>query len=836
MNFIVPELRDIRNAGWHRAWWIVIMILCLASCNSSKYLAGDEELLVSQRVTFSDKRQISNRGELNYQLSTLARQQPNSNFFFLWPREWFYFKNSQPADSSRFNRFLRGTIGQPPAIYSDSLSRLAARDMEDFLFRLGHFNGQVYHEADRGKRRTVNLIYHVKAGPRYLLDSVVFRSPNPTIDSLLQVSTPQSYLQSGDPLDLNAFDQEKTRISRLLRNEGFAFFSGSYIDDLEIDTSRRSGYADIFLTVVPPAREAPLRQYRTGSVTVYTDFNPLVTRGEIRRDTLLDGVRILSRRDRFRIRPEVLRENILLEPGAISSRDLLEKTNLQLNSLGLYRFVRINQQIDSLDDRLLHYQIQLSPSERMSIGADLDLNYTNRNGNNVGAGNLIGISLSPSFQNRNLFRGAELLVASLRAGVELDPSFRDDSPFLNTIDLGADISLYLPRFRDFGLYRFLGKIPAPWRGNLLTDRFYERLQRQASTRFSLGYENLLIRGFYGFTIFNARQGYDLRRSTTTNYRINHLAVDILEPTTAPSFDTILQTNQFITQSFGQQYFLSFLFRNLEYNRSGLPDSRGRSVSFTGRFEVAGAEVHALNGLVNALREDEAKWRPGTNAIFAKYTLADLNIRYYKQFTPQHSLATRLNVGAVRPYGGEEAVPYVKQFFVGGANSMRAWAPRGLGPGGFLDTLSLNTDNNLRLFQTGDFRLELNVEYRFPIASFFKGAFFADIGNVWTFANDRERPGAQLLLRARPNADNSFVHQPFYRQIAVGAGTGLRIDLSYFIFRLDASLPMRYNYPQNGQGFPLERDGSPIPESAYWRSFDTFRFRDITWQLGLGYPF
>lgn len=815
-----------------------MLAACLASCNTSKYLTGDQELLTGQRVVIEDPKSVDGRGDLTYQLSTLAKQQPNGNFFFLWPREWFYFKNSQPDDTSSFNRFFRNTVGQQPAIYRDSLSRRSARDMEDFLFRLGHFNARVYHEADRGRKRKVNLIYHVEANKRRLIDSVVYASPDPIIDSLLQVAQNDSEIRSGEPLDLNNFDREKARISRFLRNQGYAFFSATYIDDLEIDTSRRSGYADVFFNLLPPQREASQDRYRIGQVTVYTDFSPLaITDADFSRDTVIEGVRFLSRSPDFRMRPDLLRKNIFLKTGAFSRRDLLEKTNLGLNGLGIYRFVRINQQLDSVNTNVLHYQIQLSPSDRMSVGADLDLNYTNRNGN-VGAGNLIGLSVSPTFQNKNLLGGAELLVTSLRAGVEVNPVYDEGNPFFNTVDLAAEVSLYLPRFKDFGIYSTLGRIPAPWKGNLVTDNFVNQLREKSNTRFSLGYEYLLLRQFYAYTIFNARQGYDFRRSATTNYRINHLAVDILDPTTEIGFDTIVQNNEYLQRSFGEQFFLSFLFRDLEYNRVGLQDAKGRSLSFSGRFEIAGAEVYGLNQLYNLITGNDNVWRPRTNAIYAKYALAEANLRYYKNFTPQHSFASRLLVGAGRPYGGAEAVPYVKQFFVGGANSMRGWAPRGLGPGGYVDPLSLDTDNNLRLFQTGDLRLELNLEYRFPIASFFKGAFFADIGNVWTFEDDDngERPGSQFLFKGQESSNGQFFHQPFYRQLAVSAGTGLRVDLSYFIFRLDASMPLRYNYPNDGFGGILARDNDPVPESAYWRDFGTFRLKDITWQLGLGYPF
>lgn len=852
MNLMVPDDKGIWIRGWRPVVLAIMLATCLTSCNTSKYLTGDEELLTGQRVVIEDPKSVRNRTDLTYQLSTIARQQPNGNFFFLWPREWFYFKNSQPEDSSRINRFLRNTVGQQPVLYSDSLSRRSARDMEDFMFRLGYFDARVYHEADRKRRRKVNLIYHVQADARRTIDSVVYTSPDPVIDSLLQQAVVASELRSGEPLDLNAFDREKTRLSRYMRNRGYSFFSINYIDELEIDTSRRRGYADLFLSVLPPERGQ--RRYRVGEVTVYTDFSPLApTAANFLRDTVIDGVRFLSRAPAFRMRPELLRKNIFLKRGEYTRRDLLEKTNLGLNGLGIYRFVRINQQLDSTAENTLNYQIQLSLNDRMSIGADLDLNYTNRNGNfgNLGAGNLtgarnlIGISVSPTFQNRNLLGGAELLVASVSAGIEVNPFAGSDGEFFNTVDLRANASLSLPRFKDSGIYGLLNKLPAPWRGKLVTDGFLRQLRERSNTRFSIGYENLLIRQFYAYTIFNARQGYDFRRSATTNYRINHLAVDILDPATEPAFEQILEENQYLRRSFGEQYFLSFLFRDVEYTRIGLPDAKGRSLSFNGRFEVAGAELFAVNQLVNTLRDENRTWRPNADAIYAKYFLAEASLRYYKSFTPQTRFVSRLLIGAGRPYGGTAAIPFVKQFFVGGANSMRAWAPRGLGPGGYVDPLSLNTDNNLRLFQTGDLRLELNLEYRFPIASFFKGAIFADIGNVWTFEEDEngERPGSQFRLTATDGRDGTFRHEAFYRQLAVGAGTGLRVDLSYFIFRLDASIPVRYNYPNDGSGEIRDAEGNliwenvfDVPESAYWRDFGAFRFQDITWQLGLGYPF
>ena len=816
----------------------MVLAALLASCNTTKYLADDEELLVSTSIKLAKQPKVSGVSDLNYALSTLEKQKPNGNFFFLFPREYFYLRNDSPKDTTWRDRLLRNTIGEEPAIYSDSLSRLSVNAMVDYLRYQGYFDATAYHEPDRARRQKVNVIYHVQPRRRYLIDSVQFTSPDPTLDSLLQIAKATSELKPGTPLDLNKFDREKGRLAGFFRNEGFAFFSGAYFDQLEIDTTRRSGYADVFLSILPARNADAYRRYRVGQVTVLTDFSPLAGGSNYRLDTVVDGVRFLSNRRQFRVRPEILRQSIFLEEGAFHRRTDLDKTNLSLSGLGIYRFVRINQQVDTTGDYRLNYQIQLSPGKRMSLGTDLDFNYTRR-GNGDGANNLLGLSLSPSYQNRNLFRGAESLTIGLRGGIEVDPfaSVRSDT-FVNTVDLAANATLYLPRFKDFGLYRLLNRLPSPFGSRLIGDDFLQKLRERASTRYSIGYEYLSIRNFYALTVANARLGYDFKRSNTTSYRINHLALDVLDPVILPRFAEVLENSELLRQSFGEQYFLSVFFRNLEYTRNGRPDVRGRSLALFSQFEIAGAEVFATNQLINAFSENNSVITPKEGATFAKYVVASADVRYLKRYTPKRSFAARFFLGAGRPFGGSLTVPFVKQFFAGGANSMRAWQPRALGPGGFVDELSLDNEDNLRLFQTGDLRLELNAEYRFPLLSYFnlQGAAFVDVGNVWTFDDLADRPGAQFLLRRRVEADGSFVHQPFYRQLAIGAGTGLRLDLSYFIFRLDVATPLRYNYPQEGDGTPIDRDGSPLPESLYWTKFSGFGFRSLTFQLGLGYPF
>lgn len=844
MNLMLAWLSDIFYDQWR---WVVsaaVMAIILPSCNSSKYMAEDQSLLQSQRVELLNAKQVDNRGDLTYELSTLARQQPNGNFLFLFPREYFYLANSKPRDTTGLDRFLRNTLGQVPAFYSDSLSALSAESMQTYLRYQGYFNAQVYHEPDRKKKR-VALTYYADPGRRTVVNSLNYNSSQPDIDSLLQLAEQNSLIKIGDPLDLNVYNQEKEHISLFLRNQGYAFLYNNAFDQLEVDTFQQPGLADLYLKVLPQRDGSDHVRYRIGRVEVYPDYSltdrsgDLIQRDDIGIDTIVDGVRFIYRDAKANVEPDVLLDNLFIRPGEYYSKDDFDKSNRQLGGLGIFRFVRINQVVDSTDANILHYVVQLTPNFKMEFGTNFDVSYTNRGNSGANSligigGNLIGFSLNPSYRNRNLLGGAQLLILNLNAGVEVNPQVNSSNNlFWNTVDLGADASLYLPRFRDaFGIYRLLygkGK-------RVLTDRFYNAMREQASTRFGLGFEYLLIRGFYSFTQANARFGYDFNVSPTTRYQINHSALDLLTPRTEPEFDTILDSNEFLRRSFGEQFFVSLFFRDIDYLRTGKPGLRGQSVTFNANFEATGWELFGVNKLVNALSNNDTKFSPGGNADFAQYLRLRLDTRYYQKYNELNSFASRLVLGVARPFGFGTTVPYVKQFSVGGANSMRAWAPRGLGPGGYLDSLSLEqgTRSNLLLYQTGDLMLELNLEYRYKLFWQLKGAFFLDIGNIWSLDADDERCGSYFRFGrdSYPCGGTTFFHQPFYRQIAIGGGTGIRVDLSYFIFRLDVSVPLRNNYPRE-----RPEGVANIPERLYWNNFSNFRFpSSLTWQLGLGYPF
>ncbi|MEZ4988251.1 MAG: BamA/TamA family outer membrane protein [Saprospiraceae bacterium] len=305
------------------------------------------------------------------------------------------------------------------------------------------------------------------------------------------------------------------------------------------------------------------------------------------------------------------------------------------------------------------------------------------------------------------------------------------------------------------------------------------------------------------------------------YSFTHFAINYLSPRTSEAFEERLKENGFLQRSFGQQVFFSFLLREFDYIKRSTPNLKGRSGYINTNFELAGAEILALNEIANVVTGRQDVWRLGDGTEFSQYVKGEVDLRYIQQLGESQGFSARMNLGIALPFGNTTDVPYVKQFFVGGANSMRAWAPRGLGPGGFQDPLAADPANNFRLFQTGDVKLELNAEYRFPIFLWFNGALFVDAGNIWTLKDDAERPDARFSLIGKDK-------RPFYKEMAVAGGFGLRVDLSYFIFRFDVGMKLRYNTPILDIPNPVERD--------WWNDFKGINSRDFGFNFGLGMPF
>ncbi len=807
------------------------LLLSLSACNTTRFLEVDEFLLRKNDIKFLDPGKVANKRKLKYELSKLYQQNPNSNFFFI-PREYFYYKSTRPEDTTKFDRWVRRIIAEPPAIFDEQLTNTTVENMERLMQYRGFFNAKVfYDETVRGKK--IDITYYIEPYFRQIVDSVFFLSRDPRVDTILQEIRNESYFQPGEQLEGLLYEKEKERITKYLRNHGFASFLPNYVAPLEADTSLRSGRANVYIEVLPPPGDSIHPVYRIGEIRVYPNYDPLIPEQELQ-DSLVAGVHFRDRQLEFEVKAQTIIENIYLRQGDLYRQEDFDKTNRALGALGVFRFVRIKQEVDSIHAGQLNFRIELTPTPKLEVGADFELNYTNRSTSTT-SGDLIGISISPNFKYRNLLGGAELLLGSVSAGIEVNPSAIDNSRFWNTVDLRLKGELYIPRFLDYlRIWRGINKLNFNKKKKASGDDFYTLLEENAVTRISSSYNFLLLLDYYQYNLFNAYYGYDLTRSNTHRYLINHIAIDFLLPITKPAFDEIQDSNPFLARSFGQQLFVSFLFRDFSFLYNSRQNAFGESHFVGLSFETAGTEIWAANAIYNGISSRQDTFRL-ENTDFSQYVKAEIDLRYYREFNPQTNFAARFAAGIALPFGFTSDVPYVKQFFLGGPSSLRAWPARSLGPGGYQDTLfNVNTvANRLLFYQTGDIRMEFSLEYRFDLFWRFKGAIFLDGGNIWTLRNDPDRCGSQFLFSkpSTPCADNSLsLADAFYRQIALGGGLGIRLDLSYFILRVDMGIRLR-------NPFPLQRnsDGS-YSEIDHWTDFSRWKLGDANFNIGLGYPF
>ncbi|MCB0589448.1 MAG: hypothetical protein KDD06_29460, partial [Phaeodactylibacter sp.] len=620
-----------------------MVALLLPACNTSKYLSADQYLLKGNSIKLKSKGNINRKRELKYELSTLYKQKENSKFFFI-PREWFYFINQGPEDTTKFDKWQLRVLAEPPAIYDQQLTEATEESMKFFLQYKGFFNANVFAVPDVRKKK-ISITYYAEPGQQFTIDTALFYSEDSLVNQRLQTIASNTLLQPGAGIDGTLYDRERDRIVQDLRNNGYANFYANYVAPLEADTTVASKKAKIYLEVLPPLEDSIHQAYTIDDITVYMDYVP-GQESQTLYDSTINGIRFLSPRPYFRIKPETILENLYIKKNKLYNQRDFDLTNQQLSALGVFRFVRLKEETDPDDPSRLDIRIELTQHKKMELGLDFELNYASRNAS--GAGNLIGLTASPSFRNRNLFKGAELLIADFSAGVEFNPSPSaiSEKRFWNTVDIRLQTDLYLPRFVDYlGIWGRLNRPKVGKRELFVNDNFYNSLKESAATRLSASYNYLLILDFYQYNLLTGTFGFDFPRKRNQRLIVNHIGLDYLRPITTPRFDSILDVNPFLARSFGEQLFVSFLFRDLNFVHNARPNRRGNSHYIGFNFELAGSEIWAGNAIYNAfaLKQDtlRLRFKDGIRVDFSQYVRTQFDLRKYWSYSTKRSMAARV---------------------------------------------------------------------------------------------------------------------------------------------------------------------------------------------------
>ncbi len=758
---------------------LVILLILISSCKSTKFLDEGESLLKEVKIEIDGSDINFNKESLTQDLTFLVRQQKNKKFFWI-PREYIFFKSSEPGDTSKIDNWVRKSLGEPPSIYDEKLTNSSTRAMEQYLrFKKGFFHASVTNKVATTKKITT-VTYNVNLGHRYNIKSIEYYSKDESILKEVNGIKNQSLLKIGDGLDGDKFELEKARMVNVLQNKGYADFATNYIL-INGDSTVGNYLVDIIIEVVLPNGKKFHPNYKVGEIRVYTDHYHKQDTSDLHVE-IVNGIKYLREQSTYIVKPDIIGQTISFVRNELTKRDDRINTYNKLSSLGAYRFAEIIPRKSKQDSTFIDYDIQLTPHDSKwttDTGMDIFNSTLSKSANSKEQLNLLGFGISTQFTNRNLFGGSEKFTTDAEASTQLELS--NPSNLFRVLNLSLDGSIEFPTFKDPAkIVRALNKF------YLASDNVYNSFSKNATTALSGGVSSINFRNLYSINTINASLGYKFTDRISRSILLNQIGITYNQYFLSDSFQlNVIKANPFLVNNFQDNIFTGLFFRNINYNYNTPRNAKGYAKSLFTTFEMSGFEISALNGLANLINGKESEWTL-SNISFSKYVKFEIDGRITKYFRGKQSFVTRLNFGIISPWKKDQASPYVKQFNVGGPNSLRAWAARSIGPGTF-QPKPPDKGENILPYSQGDIKIEANIEYRFNIWWILEGALFMDVGNVWALKGYDSTPGARFGSK-------------FYNQLAVAAGWGMRWDFNYFNIRLDFGYRVRDPFPTNGKNW------------------------------------
>jgi hypothetical protein len=737
--------------------------------------------------------------------------------------------------------FLRHVVIRPPA-YDSIYTAISSKNMRSSLLHLGYYQAKDSVKVDtihrnalkigwfymrREKQDRVYVKYFINAGNPTLIDTMSYRLKNTELQQLALATKPKSYLVKGNPVTKADILGETGRLVELYRNNGYYKFTSDNLklagdssiaaltnisdnpfESLELlqeaNLKRDKPTVKLAMLLNPAADSLTLTKYHINAIIIYPDFtaNDIINKAPYNSDTTAGGFIIRYRRKL--VHNNLLVRNMAMTKGEVYSQENYARTISNFSKLGVWQ--NTNIQIDELKDSAgkVNMIVQLLPAKKFGFEASIEASYSaNSNTNSASianAGNLLGLSTNVSLQNRNVGKSGTKMTHALRAGVELNLNAQQGSDrkinsnefsYTNTISfpkLLGPITLFYPNKKLLSQQTFINVVPA------YTNRI--DLFKQLSASVAFGNE---------FTSLKHTNRKNIFKFLNIEYSYLYNQSD--------SFKTTLALNPYLRYSFNTALVIGVL--NYSYSSTYInPKKLNHQRYFRWNIEESGLLLGRISTFNNLLRQ---------------FIKTDAEYTYTVQKV-KSSMTFRAFAGVGIPIGkGDTTLPFFKQYFAGGANSMRGWPVRGIGPGSkALAPYNSQTLND----RTGDIRLEVNGEYRYDIAQIIpnslilRGAIFVDAGNVWNFKNTRPGGGTDTL---------QFNFNRLYQQLGVTAGTGLRFDFNYFLVRFD--LGFRFKRPDIAKN-----SGWQIPDITYNNLFKKaeenriWRYENFNFTIGLSYPF
>jgi outer membrane protein assembly factor BamA len=717
--------------------YILLVLLFLVACHTTKYIPEGEYLL--DRVDI----QMDDPGVDKAVLASYVQQQPNASKFGLG------IYNLVRNDSGLIRKFIR-RMGEPPVLFNNHLVSLSVRELNMQMHNMGYLQSTVSAQVDTtDKKAAVHYLIHNGEPYRirhYSLDLPQLQtrrtdSVNRDNRRFRRMGRNRPLMEEGAVFDLQLLAKERTRVSSQLRNQGYYTFTEENLH-YEVDTALRSNQVDLRMLLADSAGQAV--PYTVRQVNVFSGYDLLSQEDYRIVDSLeYDGLHIYYNHSHF-LRPQVIREKVLVRPGQLYRERQGTSTYSSFQSLGSVGRVDIQYNNNHPDSTLLDCHIFLTPGNNHSLQAGLE--GTNKAGD-------MGVAMDVTYGNLNLFNGSETFNIRLRGAYEFVGKHNADDAWMdNYYELGISPSLTFPQLH------------LPLVSAYLEDRY------KAQTQYSLGYNIQrrpeYIRNFFNFSWKYTWSVHHSRLSQSLSLLdINYVNM----PWQSDKFKKYLQNNvDLLTRNSYNNVFTAGIGYSLIYTNADV--GRMRQRLYTIRFN-AESSGNALGWIFDAFSANRQQERTRPYAIFgnpfAQYIKGNIDFAETFPLDENNALAFHAGVGVAYPYKNSSILPFEKRYYGGGPNSVRGWHTRYLGPGSFQGK---EGDPTLHV---GDISLIVSAEYRFRLLSWLEPALFVDAGNIWTINDYEAQPGGL------------FRWNTFYREIAVGAGAGLRFDFKFLVFRLDA---------------------------------------------------
>lgn len=754
----------------------LVGLLCvfLSACSTTKNLPEGETL-----YTGIDKLEVVNEDKTLAGVTALTEVEaalayaPNNAIFgsssLRWPIPfglWVYNGFEKYQDKRGVGRWIFDHLGKSPILMSSVNGETRAKVATNLLHDYGYFNGTVsYQEVPQKNPKESKVNYVIDMAQPYFLDSIAYLKYPHYADSLIRSTRSQSVLKSGENFSVLRLEEERQRLSSLFRNHGYYYYRPEFTT-YRADTLQKPGY--VSLQVVPrngiPAEAK--KQYYIGKTSVYlTGYND-----EPPTDTLrLRTMDIYYNGKKPGIRPSALMRNFFFRKGELFSQDRQTFTQEAIARMGVFRYSEFRYEPKDTTANGDTLNVNMYATFDKPYNAELELNVTTKSTDQTGPGAIFKIT------RNNFQRMGANLSFEVRGSYEwqTNSNVEGNSSKLNSYELGTSLSLDFPR------------LILPWKDNDLRRSRYPQ-----KTSFKI-YGNLLNRArFFNMLSFGGNVTYEFRKSRLWKHTVTpfQLTFNTLMSTTE-RFDSITATNPSLALSLGDQFIPSMNY-TFTYDNARL--KKDYQLWWENSITSAGNVTSLLYAALGENFSEKNKKLLGTP--FAQFLKLTSEVRALFKVGEKQHIAARFMGGVLWSYGNQTIAPYSEQFYIGGANSLRAFTVRSVGPGTY------NPGQNTKygyLDQTGDIKLEANVEYRFPIFGELYGATFLDAGNVWLMRKDENRPGGEFSLKN------------FVKSIALNTGVGVRYDLTFLVIRLDMGIALHVPYETGKSGYyniPKFKDG------------------------------